>query len=415
MKFLEATDPDLLRQAWLDLGKLEELAFDPRAYDFDHPVHKRPNHHFGQWDLHLIDNRGFYRRFVLQQVTLDALLSRAERPSTHPHDELLFEAAAVFAGTMLMGSGTTGDSPDCHDSTVSLGTLLPHIAKYRDAFYEHLDRAVDGPACDAAAAGGGAAEAALWRGAARFERPFGAAPGVAARARASGAGVRANGVPGAAARQAAVVPVASARMMCDMHCRLATTHLELDSAAGRTEATHAVLDQAPQRLTEIQDILHRGIRCGAIVDPWNILGFDAQFSLFHALENSVYDHRIDHLIDVVVRIFNLYVRLISEAAATGHGRVRERLLAELERLGRMVGPIRDGPGERRGQHFGAGGLRLGRASRAGAGRLASRGRGDGRRRFLAGARRGVSIARRRSPAWPKCCWKSRTSWRRWRC
>ena len=50
-----------------------ELALDPRAYDFDHPVNKRPNYHFGQWDPHAIDPRGFYHRFVVQQVTLDAL------------------------------------------------------------------------------------------------------------------------------------------------------------------------------------------------------------------------------------------------------------------------------------------------------------------------------------------------------
>ena len=49
------------------------MALDPRAYDFDHPVNRRPNYHFGQWDPHHIDNRGYYSRFVLQQVTLDAL------------------------------------------------------------------------------------------------------------------------------------------------------------------------------------------------------------------------------------------------------------------------------------------------------------------------------------------------------
>jgi hypothetical protein len=330
LEILEATDADLLRQAWFDLAKLEELAFDPRAYDFDHPVHKRPNHHFGQWDLHRIDNRGYYRRFVLQQVTLDALSARAERSSTLPRDELLFEAAAVLAGTILMGSGTTGDAPDCHDSTVSLGTLLPHIAKYRDAFYEHLLERMTGRHATR-----------LRQEAARLKQPFGGARqdlnGHLARLRASqlehvhlALAFAQMGYPEAAQRQAAVVQVASARMMCDMHCRLATTHLELDSAGGRADATRAVLDQAPQRLAEIQDTLHRGIRCGAIVDPWNVLGFDAQFSLFHALENSVYDHRIDQLIDLVVRIFSLYVRLISEAAASGHSTVRERLLVELE-------------------------------------------------------------------------------------
>ena len=57
---------------------LDELAVDPRAYDFDHPVNKRPNYLFGQWDLGKLDNSGRYRRFVVQQVTLDAMLDRIE-------------------------------------------------------------------------------------------------------------------------------------------------------------------------------------------------------------------------------------------------------------------------------------------------------------------------------------------------
>ena len=63
---------------------MDELAFDPRAYDFDHPANKRPNYHFGQWDPHLIDNQGRYRRFVVQQVTLDALMQRLDGETTIP-------------------------------------------------------------------------------------------------------------------------------------------------------------------------------------------------------------------------------------------------------------------------------------------------------------------------------------------
>ena len=69
----------MLRNAYFDPELLDELAFDPRAYDFDHPVNKRPNYHFGQWDPHHLDNQGRYRRFVVQQVTLDVLLERVER------------------------------------------------------------------------------------------------------------------------------------------------------------------------------------------------------------------------------------------------------------------------------------------------------------------------------------------------
>ena len=66
--------------------QLDELAFDPRAYDFDHPVNKRPNYLFGQWDMHQLDNAGRCRRFVLQQVTLDAMLDRVEHRGRLPHE-----------------------------------------------------------------------------------------------------------------------------------------------------------------------------------------------------------------------------------------------------------------------------------------------------------------------------------------
>ncbi len=99
---------------------LDELAVDPRAYDFDHPVNKRPNYLFGQWDMGKLDNAGRCRRFVLQQVTLDAMLERIEHRGSLPYEEVLFEAAAVLAGTMLMGSRISGNRPDAHDSSVTL-------------------------------------------------------------------------------------------------------------------------------------------------------------------------------------------------------------------------------------------------------------------------------------------------------
>src|SRR5690606_38285797 len=47
LRLLRETDEDLLEEAYFDPNLLDELAFDPRAYDFDHPVNKRPNYHFG--------------------------------------------------------------------------------------------------------------------------------------------------------------------------------------------------------------------------------------------------------------------------------------------------------------------------------------------------------------------------------
>src|SRR3954470_18278024 len=158
LEILNQCDPDIRQQAWFDPQLVEELAVDPRVYDFDHPASKRPNHHFGQWDLHRVDNRGYYRRFVLQQITLDAMLTRVNSPSIGTNgadangapsrEELMFEAAAVLAGTILMASGTTGNGPGCHNSDVTLSNLLPHIAAYRDQYYEGLLARTKGPLGD---------------------------------------------------------------------------------------------------------------------------------------------------------------------------------------------------------------------------------------------------------------------------
>ena len=94
---------DWLEAAWFDPKLLDELAVDPRAYDFNHPVNKRPNYHFGQWDPHHLDAQGRYRRFVMQQVTLDALLERLETRPDLPREELLFEVADLPAQGRLGG------------------------------------------------------------------------------------------------------------------------------------------------------------------------------------------------------------------------------------------------------------------------------------------------------------------------
>lgn len=324
LDILRTTDPSLLRDAWFDLELLEELTVDPRAYDFDHPVHQRPNHLFGQWDPHLIDNRGYYRRYVLQEVTLEAVWSRLDARGQLPRPQVLTEAAAVLAGTILMGSGVTGDRPEAHDSNTTLATLLPHIAGYRDAFYEHWLRRLRG-----------AHGKRLRSEAARLHQPLGAARQylnqLMARRRANQLQhvhlaelFSRMGHADAALRQADIVPVASARMRCDIRCRARAVQQQLDS--GRT-------DSVGELLREIVDLLHGAIECGAMVDPWNILGFDAQFSIFPAVENSVHDPRVDELIELMEEIFALYARAEHEAAAVGNNDLRRQLSDDLGTLG----------------------------------------------------------------------------------
>ena len=325
LAILDATDPALRFEAMLPIDQLDELALDPRAYDFDHPANKRPNYLFGQWDMNQLDNAGCCRRFVLQQVTLDAMLDRLEHRRRLPRKQVLFEEAAVLAGTMLMGAGVSGDRPDAHDSAATLTTLVQKIAVYRDAFYERLLQTLTG----------GHAER-LRAEAVAMRQPFGGARQhfnhYLARQRALQLQhvhlaqlFAAIGYTEAATRHAEVVPVASARMTCGMRCRMATAHLAVERGDLAAAASH---------LPPIEDLLRRAIECGAIVDPWNILGFGGQYSLFPAVENSVYDQRIDNLLDLMSDIFMLYVRIHKAAAAAGDLGLQEALSRSLAELAR---------------------------------------------------------------------------------
>ncbi|HWB09431.1 MAG TPA: hypothetical protein VG826_09415 [Pirellulales bacterium] len=320
---LEATDADILEEAHFSPGLLDELAFDPRAYDFDHPVNKRPNYQFGQWDPHRLDSQGRYRRFVVQEITLGALEQRIDSPGSLPREEALFEAAAVLAGTILMASGVSGRSPDTHDSTVTLAKLVPRIAAYRDEFYRRLLAGLPGPHGDR-----------LRQEAAAQHQPLAAARQhlnqFLARLRAAQlqhvhlAQIFARmGYPQASTRQAEIVAVPSARLLCEISGRLTAGHHALDR---RQPA------EAADLLPGIEDLLTRAVQCGALVDPWNILGFQGQFSLFPAIENSVRDHRVDVLIQVVRQIFGLYARTWGDLAALGDAARCEQLSAGFKKL-----------------------------------------------------------------------------------
>jgi len=327
---LNATDSSLLFDGWFDPNLLDELAVDPRAYDFDHPVNKRPNYLFGQWDLNHLDNSGRCRRFVVQQVSLDAMLARIRHRGRLPYEEVLFEEAAVLAGTMLMGSGVSGNRPDAHSSDATLGTLVQHIARYRDEFYDRLIERMESPHVER-----------LRLEAVKLHQPFGGARqdfnhrlGLR-RAEQSQHVHLAQlfarmGNTKAAARQIRVVPVASARILCDIYCRLAIAQREIKKGG---------LDTVADIAGEIVGLLHRGIECGAIVDPWNMLGFGGQYPLFPAVENSIHDHRIDDLIDVVCELFGLYVQIEKEAAAAGNAEFREIISGRLQKLAAWWDPF----------------------------------------------------------------------------
>ena len=307
---LRQTDPTLLRDAWFSLDQLHELAIDPRAFDFDHPINKRPNHHFGQWDEHQIDGKGYFNRFIVHQVTLDSLLDRVQRKQSDDeklNQEFLLEAGAVLAGTILMASGICGSGPGVFDSNTTLATLLPGIASYRDQFYSQLIERLEPSHRDR-----------LMHEAEARRQPFGAARQdlnrLLSKRRASQlvncrlASIFAKmGFAEAAEKQSEIVPVASARILCQIDCLLSSAK----QAVQNKKLTAAFLI-----IPKVMERLKSGINCGAIVDPWNILGFDANYSLFPANENSIPDHRVYELVDLIERILGMCSLIWSEAAAT---------------------------------------------------------------------------------------------------
>jgi hypothetical protein len=323
LEILTQTDPGILQDAYFDPELMEELALDPRGYDFGHPADKRPNYVFGEWDPHHIDNQGRYRRFVLRQVVLDGLLARLEARGELDATEILWEAAAVLAGTMLMAAGVSGAGPETHDSSTTLSVLVPRIARYREAFYQNLLRERPGSHGER-----------LRQEATTTRKPFGGARQFLnqylAQHRARQLQQRhlallfaQIGYPDASRRQAQVIPVVSVRLLTEMHIRLTT---------GRLHVERGEVEQAARLLPEIEDMLQRGIGCGAVVDPWNILGFQGQYPRFTALEDSVRDHRIDELVQVMDQLFNLYAQVLSEGAAAGLTALGEETTRNLRRL-----------------------------------------------------------------------------------
>lgn len=327
LKLIEQTNQHILRAAHFAPERLSELAIDTRAFDFDHPINQRPNHHFGQWDEHTIDGDGFFRRFILHQVTLDALLERVdsclESEPIIDRNEAMIEAASALVCTMLMGSGISGSGPGTFDSNTTLGTMIPVIAAYRDQFYDELLGRLSTEH-----------RQRLDSEAKQRHQPFGAVrQDLNARLAHHRATQLVNcrlaaifarmGYPEAAEQQSSVVPVASARINCQIDCLLSAANDCVESG------------ELQEAFAAVRTVMHRlrsAIECGAVVDPWNIIGFDAQYSLFPAIENSVRDHRVYDLLDNMDRIFALLSRITSEAAASDNEKMLSDAKEEFHRI-----------------------------------------------------------------------------------
>ena len=327
IQFFQETPLDIQHQAYFDWTRMEELAVDVRAHDHLHPVNKRTNYMFGEWDPHLVNTKGDYTRFVIRQIILDALLNwMRETRRTNKNlaeEEILFDASAVLSGTMLMASSISGSGPGIHDSSITLTSLLPRVAHQRDAFYARLLEEAKG-----------ARAKRLLKEAQQTQQPFGhvrqrlnielAKYGAKQMQTRHLAQMFARmGYPEASRRQANVIPSAAARFECEVQWRITDAHREIE---------HGRVDTAVARIREIEDHLHRGIECGALIDPWNILGFQGQFPLFTSREDALHDIRAVELIETMERIFRVYSQTLSEAAAQGNSRVQQELSERFESL-----------------------------------------------------------------------------------
>ena len=330
LTILRGTDPEILREACLSPGKIEELVLDSRAYDFDHPVNRKPNYHFGLWDPNAIDPDGYYCRFVVHQVTLDGILRRLETAYTGesnvadvPFDELTFEAGSVLAGTMLMGAGVCGDTPSTYSSETSLNDLMPIIADYRDRFYQQMLKRIPAKM-----------KPRIETEQERLFQPFGGCRQDLNRQMAKRRADQLQrlhlarifarmGYSDAATKQANAISVTSARILTTIDCLITDTHLLIDKEN---------FVEAAEKLPQIEDLIRRGIACGALIDPWTILGFGGVFSLFHTAENSIHDHRIDELINLLEEVFDIYSRLQKGAAASGNGDMQADLSDKMSDL-----------------------------------------------------------------------------------
>jgi len=321
--FMRDLPDDLVGTAHFDITRMSELSLDMRSHDHLHPVNKRTNYVFGEWDPDEIDTKGFYRRFIVRRLIIDSLIDWIHRDGKKADPERLFDASAVLAGTILMASAISGSGPQTYDSSVSLTSLLPVVARQRDNFYQRLLDTATGERAKR-----------LKRLANESRQPFGhvrhelnmylskyGADQVQHR-HLSWMFAR-MGFEKASCEEASVIPCLSARFESEIQSRLVMVPRLVRNGE---------LDTSRRILTEVIDLLHRGIECGGLVDPWNILGFQGLFPLFFTREDSIPDSRVEILLDIMGQIFDACTVVMSESAATGRKDLHDSVLNDFREL-----------------------------------------------------------------------------------
>ena len=320
LDILRATPEEMLDEAEYSVGAMHELALDLRTYDDRHPVFKRTNYLFGEWDPESHGEigaagaadpaAGDYTRFVLRRPVLTAMLAWLAGDGGDDPEERLFDASAALAGTVMMAAAVSGRDPHAHDSASSLMTLLPGIAKLRDRFYDWLIDSQTGDRADRLAA--------ITK---RTRQPFGhvrqylnlSLADLTAR-QAQGRAVATQyarlGQPDEARAEAERNPSAAGRLEARVECALVEGFAAATDPAGRAP-------EAADRWDEAADLIRRGIGCGLLPDPWTILGYQAQYPLFRAREDSLPDPRLETLLMLVSETLRLGGEVRIESAARG--------------------------------------------------------------------------------------------------
>ena len=223
-----------------------------------------------------------------------------------------------------MAAALSGPGPNSHDSTATLSTIVPRHRRLRDEFYKRLLAAPAGPHGRAVAARGGIeAEAAVRRDPAAPEPDCSRQSGTAAS--------RNITWPYCSRRWATRRRVAGGRI------RIATA-VGAELRRVRARPTSAAIEAQRGGSTPRpasgrgRGLLSRGIDCGALADPWNMLGFQGLFPLFAGREDSVHDSRIDELLELVGGLFAAYAGRPGRGGGRGDGRTPGRADRELQRL-----------------------------------------------------------------------------------
>ena len=325
LDLLRRTPAEMLDEAEYRPDRMAELALDLRTYDDRHPVFKRTNYLFGEWDpeshhagglSRLSDDAtgdesdGDYTRFVLRRPVLTAIQRWVDRDGEGSTEERLFDGSAALAGTVLMAAAVSGRDPHAHDSASSLMVLLPQIAALRDRFYDWLIESQSGARAKRLAA--------VTK---RTRQPFGhvrqylnlSLSDLTAR-QAQGRTVATQYArleqPEAAREEAADNPSAAGRLEAGIECALAEGFAAAKDPAGR-------LREAADRWDAAAGLIRRGVDCGLLPDPWTILGFQGQYPLFRAREDSLPDPRLETLVELVGETLRLGGEVRIESAARG--------------------------------------------------------------------------------------------------